>query len=53
LGLVVDELDRKQAEMQSHIQKQRIMISKQASDIKAFKDDVYKAVQFIQVNTVK
>ncbi len=52
LGLIVEELDRKQAEMRKHISEQSISIGKQKNLIKSFKDDVHQAVQYIQVITI-
>lgn len=49
LGLVVDELDRKQTEMQTTIKDKRAEIRDQNIRIKAFKDAVYRTVQYIQV----
>jgi len=49
LGLVVDELDQKQNELQNHIKSQRNTLGKQTSRLKEIKDDVYRTVQYILV----
>ena len=49
LGVVVDELDRKQTEMQAIIKEKRAQIRDQNIRIKAFKDAVYNTALKIQV----
>ena len=49
LGGVVDNLDSAQETMKEKIKELRADISYQNVKIKQFKDDVYSAVQYIQV----
>ena len=53
LGGVVDNLDSAQETMKEKIKELRADISYQNVKIKQFKDDVYSAVQYIQVSDTK